>query len=289
MPELILGTAQFGQPYGIINNQSSIPVSEVQSILSLFAMHQGPKPLLDTASCYGSSESIIGQYIADYQLTPQVISKSLAPPDAIIASCQASRDRLNLHCLYGFLDHNAQALLGPSGDKAYYALRELKEKGVTQYIGASIYNSDEIDALLTRYPLDIIQLPINVFDQRLLQSGHLHKLYDQNIQIHARSIFLQGILLTPIERIPPSLHGLIPALNALEKTAYLHGVTRLAIILDFVFSMKMIEYIVIGVTSAKELQEILAYQHVQLCEDFSHLSFHNAELINPRQWTMKQS
>ena len=52
---LILGTAQFGLPYGISNQRGQIPEAEVAAILAEAA--KAGIDTLDTAAAYGSSET----------------------------------------------------------------------------------------------------------------------------------------------------------------------------------------------------------------------------------------
>ena len=60
------------------------------------------------------------------------------------------------------------------------------------------------DQELYLYDLDIIQIPFNIFDRRLLESGMIDILHDQGIEIHSRSVFLQGLLLMS-EKDRPSI------------------------------------------------------------------------------------
>lgn len=78
---------------------------------------------------------------------------------------------------------------------------------------ASVYNSNQIDQLLKKYPIDIIQVPINLLDQRLILSGHLDRLKDLQIEIHARSVFLQGLLLLNPDTLPVRFSSIQPLLK----------------------------------------------------------------------------
>ena len=65
IPNLILGTAQFGLDYGIANNTRKLCVKEIFDILE-FAWENGVHSF-DTAPCY-NSEKILGDFIKDMEL-----------------------------------------------------------------------------------------------------------------------------------------------------------------------------------------------------------------------------
>ena len=58
-----------------------------------------------------------------------------------------------------------------------------------------MYNSKQLKSLLSVMTPDIVQVPVNVFDQRLIKDGSIGALSDRKIKIHIRSIFLQGLML----------------------------------------------------------------------------------------------
>ena len=74
-------------------------------------------------------------------------------------------------------------------------LKNLKNKGIIKKIGISIYNPKELDLVFNILNPDIVQTPYNLFDRRIEYSGWINKLFQQNIEIHSRSVFLQGLLL----------------------------------------------------------------------------------------------
>ena len=74
-------------------------------------------------------------------------------------------------------------------------INKLQSKGFLEKIGASIYSNNEIKYLLKNYKMSIIQLPSNIFDRRLKNLGWEKILKKNKIEIHVRSIFLQGLFL----------------------------------------------------------------------------------------------
>lgn len=88
--------------------------------------------------------------------------------------------------------HRADDLFVPGGERLMAALTDLKQQGLVAKIGVSVYNAEQIDQVLDRFAIDLVQLPISVLDQRLLRSGHLRKLKSAGVEVHARSVFCRA-------------------------------------------------------------------------------------------------
>ena len=207
--ELCIGSAQFGLNYGITNSLGKIADNDIKEIL--LKAHKNHIHFIDTAQNYGSSEEVIGTYKplgSNFKIVSKLssldsnykISKSKLF-QTWDNSFYATLRNLKVDYLYSFLVHNAEEFSKSYKDFLIEWLKSLKSRSLVQKIGVSIYS----DAELVNIPLeeiDIIQLPFSIYDQRLLKNGTLKKLSDFNISIHMRSIFLQGLILTPSEKWP---------------------------------------------------------------------------------------
>ena len=175
IPELCLGTAQFGLPYGVTNLNGQVPESEVRSILTLAA--QAGITRLDTAQAYGTAEEVVGRCIrssSNYRLISKLSAHT--SQETWEVDFQASLKRLSVDRLDGFLLHSSSDLRGSSGEKLLNWLEGLRGRGLVDRIGISIYESKELEGL----PLDrlqMIQLPLSIYDQRLLNDGTVDFLY----------------------------------------------------------------------------------------------------------------
>ena len=103
---------------------------------------------------------------------------------------------------YGLLIHDIGEIEHKQFDTLLIELARLKRQGLVKKIGVSVYNSQQIDYVLDNFSIDLIQLPINILDQRLINDESLVKLKKHNVEIHARSALLQGLLLMSINTIP---------------------------------------------------------------------------------------
>jgi len=195
--KLGIGTVQFGLNYGVANRQGQVSQDEAKAILG-HAWASG-MDTLDTAIAYGDSEQRLGEIgIRDWR----VVSKLPSIPDGcsdisqwVTDSVNESLQRLKVKCLYGLLLHQPKQLLGQAGGRLYSVLQQLKRDGRIEKIGISIYDPEELDAVCSHYHLDMVQAPFNIFDRRLIDSGWLARLAEQDTELHVRSVFLQGLLL----------------------------------------------------------------------------------------------
>ena len=202
--KLALGTVQFGLPYGISNCNGQTTLEEATRIIDL-ARISGVS-LLDTAMAYGESESRLGQIGVD---SFKVVTKLSALPENCSdlkkwarEQVEGSLQKLGLKSLYGLLLHSPAQLLGSQGYSLFVALKDLKKCGLFKKIGISIYSPSELDEILPFFPVDLVQAPFNPMDRRLIESGWMRKLHTDGIEIHVRSVFLQGLLLMPLNQIP---------------------------------------------------------------------------------------
>ncbi|MBW8725401.1 MAG: aldo/keto reductase [Inquilinus limosus] len=212
-----LGTVQFGLDYGIANDRGICPPEDVAAILETAAA--SGIGVLDTAPAYGTAEQVLGEVLpAAHRFRIVTKTPHLAGlrhdgdiRRAVLDAFAASRAKLRRDRLAGLLTHNANDLLRPGGPALWAAMAELKRAGEVERIGASVYSAGQLDAVLERYPLDLVQLPWNAVDGRI-GPPLLAALAERGIELHARSVFLQGLLLAPpaqAGRVSPQAEALV--------------------------------------------------------------------------------
>jgi aryl-alcohol dehydrogenase-like predicted oxidoreductase len=212
-----LGTAQFGLDYGIANDRGICPPEDVAAILETAAA--SGIGVLDTAPAYGTAEQVLGEVLpAAHRFrivtkTPHLggLRHDGDIRQAVLDAFAASRAKLRHDRLAGLLTHNANDLLRPGGPALWAAMMALKRAGEVERIGASVYSAGQLAAVLERYPLDLVQLPWNAVDGRI-GLPLLAALATRGIELHARSVFLQGLLLAPpaqAARVSPQAEALV--------------------------------------------------------------------------------
>ena len=286
MIRLGLGTVQFGIDYGVTNQSGQVPEMVVHEILD--AAHAAKLGLLDTAALYGNSETVLGHYGADrfsvVSKTPRFSDSSSKANAKILKQCaRESLQKLKTPKLHGLLAHHAPNLLDMNGPILWDAMRELRDQGLTGKIGASVYFGSDIDALLDRYDdVDLVQLPMNILDQRLIAGGQIARLVERGVEIHVRSVFLQGLLLAA--RTPPHLTGLQPWLERWRAAALVAGLSPMTAAFAFIKSVKGLDAAIVGVTSVGEFKEVRAAFQCPVTFDADNLACNETDLIDPSRW-----
>ena len=291
MHKIALGTVQFGIPYGISNQLGKTSKSKIEEILQY--AHKNGINTLDTAALYGNSEELIGCFAHDdgkwdiVTKIPPIGNKAIGDKqiDILLKSFELSLDKLKRKSVYGLLLHSCDDLFLAGGYRLLEAMQRLKDEGFVKKIGVSLYNYGQIDCILGNYSIDLVQLPVNILDQRLLDSGHLKTLKKYNVEIHARSVFLQGLLLMQISDIPSWFNPIKDTLKLFHKEAKKRRISTLQLALSFVQSIDEIDKVVVGVNTLEQLHQIIEVMPLKVnIRDFSSLSISDKNFLNPSNW-----
>jgi aryl-alcohol dehydrogenase-like predicted oxidoreductase len=284
---LILGTAQIGLPYGVANRSGLIDRTEAAKILNL-AWSEGIDTL-DTAAAYGESERRLGEIgVRQWRIVSKLppVPESAADVGAWVrTSIAASLRLLGTASLYGLLLHRPQQLLEPVGNALYRALLEAKDRGEVAKIGVSIYAPEDLDALGQHFKLDLVQGPLNIFDRRLSATGWLAKLHSAGVEVHIRSIFLQGLLLMDPATRPARFNAWQPLWDQWHRWLEEQSITPLQACMGFGLSQSDVDGIVVGVDSLLHLKGILESMKRVPLPPPEHLQTGDLELINPSRWS----
>ncbi len=290
--KLGLGTAQFGMPYGIANRGAAPPQEEITRVLDAAAA--AGIDCLDTAPLYEDSEQRLGVALQG-GCAFRIVTKSPAFANAEIGAREChelrstllrSLERLGQARVYGLLVHHANDVLKPGGRKLTETLRALAHEGLVEKIGVSVYTPEQLDRILQVFEPDLVQLPLSVLDQRFFQSGHLDRLKHRQVEVHARSIYLQGVLLMAPGNLPPFLAPLRNTLEEYGAALNAHGMSRMDGALAFVRSMAAVEYAIVGVQELKELHELIAasLNPSETAIDFARYAVADETMILPPRW-----
>ena len=285
---LVLGTAQFGLPYGIANRSGQIDSAQAAGILNL-AWSAGIDTL-DTAAAYGDSELRLGEAgVRSWR----IISKLPAVPDSAAdigawmrVSLARSLGLLGTASLYGLLLHQPQQLLQPMGAPLYRALLQAKDRGEVEKIGVSIYAPEDLDAIWPHFKFDLVQGPMNIFDRRLGTTGWLAKLRSAGVEVHIRSIFLQGLLLMDRSTRPAQFNAWQRLWDPWHRWLDQESMTPLQACLGFALSHPDVDGVVVGVDSLPHLRGILDNAGRTSVPPPGYLQTDDLDLINPSRWSV---
>ena len=284
MNRIVLGGAQLGLPYGILNGGETLSREEVARILDTAVDHGIDS--IDTAIAYGQSESIIGE---TSQNRFNIISKLPPLPvdisnvsEWVHSQVQGSLSRLKCTSLDALLLHRPQDLTGAQGAELYAAIGSLMAEKMIHRFGVSIYSPDDLEGIIGTFDIHVVQAPLNVFDRRIL--GVTNQLSALNIEVHVRSVFLQGVLIAnPINR-PQRFEPWSEHFALFDEWVRSSGVSAMACCMGFALQQPGIAKLVIGTTSAESLDEIMNSIPNSVLEAPTHLQSSVEQLIDPRFW-----
>lgn len=290
----ILGTVQLGLPYGIANEVGQ-PSQTVATRIVSEALKGGIQ-YFDTAQAYGTSEAALGEALreCDVQRKARIITK-LPPifPDSVQSlhdTLGQSLRNLEVASLYCLMLHREEQLPLLDGDIAT-TLKTIKNSGVAQHIGISVYTPQAAIAALKHELISVVQIPASLFDRRFEVARVFELAEKQNKELHVRSIFLQGVLCMEAPHLPNYLQGLSPALNVLRKHCMNYGVAPAQAALAFVLTHYPQSLILFGAETPTQVQKNIGYIGgiAHLSADFisgltTIIPPQDVALLNPALW-----
>jgi aryl-alcohol dehydrogenase-like predicted oxidoreductase len=285
---LALGTVQFGAPYGVSNSSGLVPFDDVIQILT-YAKSKGVDTL-DTAISYGQSEDVLGKIgIQQWKIITKIpsLNESVGNIESWLNEhIDSSMLRLGVRRLEGVLLHRPEDILSDAGDLYVKALESLRETGKVSKIGYSIYSPDSLEQLTARFWPDIVQVPYNVFDQRIISSGWLDVLTSRNTKVHSRSIFLLGLLVMPNDSRPAYFSKWSSLLSKWDEFVAKAGQDPVHLALNFALQEKRFDRIIVGVDSLMQLKHIMDERHKAVSVDLMMMSSYDKDLIEPSRWVL---
>ncbi|ABZ94482.1 Aryl-alcohol dehydrogenase-related oxidoreductase [Leptospira biflexa serovar Patoc strain 'Patoc 1 (Ames)'] len=291
-----LGTVQFGMDYGVSNQTGKTNQAEVNLILNK-ALELGIRKL-DTAYLYGDSESVLGQNQKELNgfdvitKTRKFGNTAFTKDDAklIRESFLESLSRLKLNKVYGLMFHDSSDLLKENSGYLWDELVSLKSEDKVTKVGVSVYSLNQTEEILKKYPIEIIQFPLNIYDHSFLQNGFLSKLKEIDIEIHVRSVFLQGLALMSSTELPAYFKSVKNHIQECQEMLRSRGVTMLEASLNFIKSIKQVDFAILGINNISQLLEIIdSYHSGKNFEgiDYSKFAIFDESITNPSKWKLK--
>lgn len=295
--KLCLGTVQFGMDYGI--HGCKRPAASDSVAMLEYAFEHGIRAI-DTAAAYGDAESVVGTFIEkNSSIRNKILLSSKIKPNILNdipekeyeLAVQTSLERSLEHLHTDFLDicyyHTAPYAFD---SVKLEVLAGMKRKGLTRKVGVSVYEPEEAFASMESGLVDILQFPFSIFDRRMLSAGVFQAAKKRKIEIHTRSAFLQGLLMTEKKKIPPFLKDSIPLMDKLQDFCSRHKITPLQLALSFVKAESFGSHLVFGVHSLMQLMEDIAeFSHVRLTskllnDAISEIGTANRNIVIPSLW-----
>lgn len=258
LSRLMLGTVQFGLPYGVANRSGQPSLETIREILA-YAYEHGVN-CLDTAAGYGTSEEVLGCVLADLGIADRMVvatkvghlapDLSFARADALIEeSVVASLKRLRRDVLPMCLLHSEDSF------RYIDSLLNLQAKGLIRHVGISTVTPEATLAIVSSGRAEAIQVPASILDHRFTGSGICAQAAARRMAVFARSIYLQGLVLMNDEDTPADLVDVIPPRCRLRAVADAAGMSLAELAMRYILGLAEVTCILVGVESVAQVKQ----------------------------------
>jgi len=286
--KLILGTVQFGLNYGVNNTVGKPSKENIKSILD--SAYNSGIQLLDTAEAYGDSQNKIGEYHNNSTNKFNVITKFSSNVEEfslnIIERVHNNLKILDVDKLYCYMFHSFDDFENYF-DNYRKDLLLLKKHGIIDNIGVSVYTNNELESVLKFDEISLVQLPFNLLDNDNKRRSILKKAKIKGIEVHTRSVFLQGLFFKKTSELGDKIKPLEPYLRSLNDLCDKdYKINDLA--LNYVCNKKNIDRVLIGVDNVVQLKANIASEkrniQKEIFKKIEAIDVKEIELLNPSNW-----
>lgn len=264
---MTLGTVQLGMNYGIANNDGK--PDEQKSFSILRAALENGVTSLDTARAYGDSELVIGRFLKTWEgATPNITTKvprlqGSTPRELekfVTESVESSLERLGMNKLDAVMLHGAQDPV-LHGKACADAMQALLDHGYTDKVGVSVYTAEDIEGMLPFDVFSVTQVPMSIFDQRLIAGGSIAKLQERDYTVFVRSVFLQGLFFLDPDKMddPILMEHAAPKIRLLRQIAEANGMTVAQLAIAFMRDCGGTTSLVLGADTPEQVKSNIAY------------------------------
>ncbi|MEE9361883.1 MAG: aldo/keto reductase [Cellulophaga sp.] len=287
--KLILGTVQLGLDYGINNTNGRPSISDSFDILNC-AFDNGIR-ILDTAEGYGESQEVIGAFHKKFpnkifNVISKISAATIKNNEKVSTRIKNNLKILGVERLEGYMFHNFSSL--KENSLIYEQLIKAKRDGLIAKIGASLYGIDELREVTEKYDFDFVQLPFNMLDNENIRAESLREAKKRGIEIHTRSVFLQGLFFKETDEIPESLNLLVAHLKEIKSISLENEIEMQDMALSYATSRNYIDNVLIGVDSTEQLLLNLNANKQNLPLDvikkINKIKVAEINLLNPFNW-----
>tara|TARA_X000000950_G_C13916454_1_gene661248 strand:+ start:974 stop:1840 length:867 start_codon:yes stop_codon:yes gene_type:complete len=279
---LIIGSANFVKTYGA--DPVKIKKTELKKILNLSKKNHIYE--IDTAEAYIKKKSPFKEIDKKFKFSTKIL-----PNEKWVSlkyCCKKITDhfkQLNRNKVETLLFHDTKILLKTNGIKIFKNIESLKNIYFNK-IGVSIYDTKYLNKIINNYNIDVVQFPYNILDKRMMKSGWFKKLKSKGIQVHARSVFLQGLLVNKeiykkkyFKKWDKYFYNWFLWLDKNNISPIDYCMSDL---LNYNF-----DKVVIGINNYENLNKIINFKKINRSYNFSKLRKNNIKLIDPRCWRIE--
>ena len=269
--------------YGINNNTGKINQKTIQNILNYLA--EKKIFYVDSANLYGDAQLNIGKFNKNRFKIISKFSKVNSIEELDLEFKLTIKD-LQLNKIYAYLAHNSDNLI--QNPEIWSSLIILKNENKIEKIGFSLYNTNQLELLLkNNFIPDVIQIPYSLLDRKF--EPFFNVLKQLKVEIHVRSVFLQGLYFRNPNDLPQKLKALSTDLIRLYNICNKFNIDMNLLALNYVYFHPYIDKVVIGIDSLDQLKkncDLLKFGKLNkdILKDVNEIVVKDYELLNPSNW-----
>ena len=279
--KIIIGTAQFSKNYGIVKKKNQNPYKFI-NLVKKYKLKA-----FDTSVNYKGSINLIETNTKDSNL---IIKLSTRNYNGIIPILKFKKQvnliskKIKKNKIYSFMIHDfSLSYCKKINNHINFLIEFCKENKIR--FGFSIYKLSEFN-YIKKYDFNILQVPINVFNREFLNYKFIRFVKSKKIEIHARSIFLQGMLLSDVSRVPKKFKYLKKPLTYFESWIKMREISKLYACLKYILSFSIIDKIVLGTNNYLQFKQTIETIEkingkLNIPKQLKNIS-HNQ--LNPKNW-----
>jgi len=284
LSKLGLGSAQF-LPGGSTPVRGRSPEVEVRDILSIAG--RAGLGVFDVSGAHGRSETLIGDLMprpVPFRLTINSVRPDRGP-DYVEAEARASLARMAVEKADAIVVPLAADLFSVHGAAMWTRLQQMRDHGLFDKIGIALHATDDPVGVVRRFKPDLIQAPASLLDQRMLADGTLERIAGMGVEVQMRSIFLNGLLFLPLDRLPNSLKGASSGLSRARRMIAEGRSDPLQAALGFALSRPEASAVLVNVASAAELSAVIAAAASPPPDlDWDEMAIDDPSALDPQRW-----
>ena len=287
--KIVLGTAQIDTDYGVAREKSNFNLGNIINICKNESI-----AYLDTAEKYSQAHSRLSNLIKkDFKIITKISFANIEINDLSFKIIEKKIEKLFTSLKSNHIDcillHETDILKTKYADFLIQKLIQLKDQNKIKKFGISIYEIDELESFY-EIPFDVIQGPLNILDQRIIHSGWLKKISQDNKEFHARSIFLQGLLSQNLKKdIPQKFLKWEAFWNEWFIWHQFNKIKPIQTCLSFIINNKLISKAIIGVDNEEQLNNLIYVCKYELLDNnilksLMKKTINDKYLVNPKNW-----
>ena len=286
---LCIGGAQISDNYGVSNKKGRINTNELYRIFDLSKQYKIKN--IDTAYSYKDSFNRISILNKKFKFKINMkieVGDKISHQKKIFNRIEKIFNTLKAKNIYSIMIHDTKNFLNLRKNqkkKIIDKFNQLKKMNQIKKFGFSIYDENEIIKINKFTNFDILQMPINIFDQRSVNWKILNSLKKKKVEIHARSVFLQGIIFLKEYNIDKLFKKIEKKKIITFFREFPNKNERILHSFNFVKNQKFIDKIIIGITSYDELKNnICLFKKKNFYTDYKKFRISDEKIIKPYLW-----